>query len=235
MLRRTSRLFSILAISLSALPAVAQTASQAPEQQLQEQLERLTEKPVPLFCGVAVMADVAGLAMKSIGSDYAQMEVACRINLKDIYMPVVECGYGTADRTGDETNNTFKTQAPYFRIGMDYNFSKRKQTGNRLYAGVRYAFTSFTYDIGDPDFGDPVWGVSRPFNMKGLDGRMQWGEIVFGMEARIWSIFHLGWSVRYKARFGHKVSPYGEPWYVPGFGKNDTSCLGGTFNVIFEI
>lgn len=235
MLRRTSRLFSILAVSLLALPVTAQSTAKAPEQQVQEQLEQLAEKPVPLFYGVAVMADVVGWAMKGMGSDYAQMEVACRINLKDKYMPIVECGYGTADRVGDETNNTFKTKAPYFRIGMDYNFSKRKRTGNRLYAGLRYAFTSFDYDIGDPNFGDPVWGVSRPLDMKGLNGRMQWGEIVFGMEARIWSIFHLGWSVRYKSRFNHKESAHGQPWYVPGFGKNDTSCLGGTFNVIFEI
>lgn len=235
MLPRTLRLYFILATSLLSLRAAAQGGAKAPEQQSQEQVAGWMEKPVPLFYGVSVSADVVGFAMKAMGSDYAQMEVACRINLKDKYMPIVECGYGTADRVGDETDNTFHTQAPYFRIGMDYNFSKRKRSGNRLYAGVRYAFTSFNYDIGDPNFSDPVWDITRPLDMKGLNGRAQWGEIVFGMEARIWSIFHLGWSVRYKSRFKHKESPYGQPWYVPGFGKNGSTCLGGTFNVIFEI
>mgnify|MGYP002073015313 FL=1 len=214
---------------------MAQETPKSPEQQVQQQISQWTEQPLPVFCGVSVSADLVGFAMKAMGSDYAQMEVACRVYLKDKFIPVVECGYGTANRTGDETDNTFKTQAPYFRLGMDYNFSKRKRSGNRLYAGVRYGFTSFSYDIGDPHFGDPVWGISRPLAMNGLNGNAQWGEIVFGLESRIWKIFHLGWSVRYKSRFKHKASAYGQPWYIPGFGKNDSSCLGGTFNLIFEI
>lgn len=58
---------------------------------------------------------------------------------------------------------------------------------------------------------------------------------MFGLEARVWGILHLGWSVRYKLRIYNKKSIVGDPWYVPGFGKNDSHALGGTFNVIFDI
>ena len=61
------------------------------------------------------------------------------------------------------------------------------------------------------------------------------GEIVFGIETRIWKIFHLGWNVRYKIRMSHSEAPQGSPWYVPGFGKYGNSCIGGTFNIIFDI
>ncbi len=190
---------------------------------------------IPLFCGVSVSADLIGVGMKLMNADYAQMEVAARVNLKDKYMPIVEVGYGTSDYTGEETGNTFRTSAPYFRVGMDYNFTKRKRTGNRVFGGLRYGFSSFTYDLLSPGFGDPVWGVGRPLSLEGLDGRMHWAEAVFGLEARIWSFFKLGWSLRYKMRINQTHAAVGQPWYVPGFGKNDSSCLGGTFNIIFEI
>ncbi len=33
----------------------------------------------------------------------------------------------------------------------------------------------------------------------------------------------------------HSEAPQGSPWYVPGFGKYGNSCIGGTFNIIFDI
>lgn len=236
MLPRTSRLYFVLLISLWCLRVAAQsgTATSTPQEGGAAPAPWVTP-PVPVFCGIAVSADVVGPVMKAMGSDYSHIELACRISLKDKFLPVVELGYGMADRVGDETNNTFSTKAPYFRVGMDYNFSKRKRSGNRLFAGIRYGFSSFDYDVGDPNFTDPVWGIHRPLDLQGLNGKMQWGELVFGIQARIWSIFHLGWTVRYKSRFKHTESAYGAPWYVPGFGKNGTTCLGGTFNVIFEL
>lgn len=86
-----------------------------------------------------------------------------------------------------------------------------------------------------PGFNDPVWNRPVEFNYKDLKANYHWAEAVFGIETRIWSIFRLGWDVRYKLRFAHSESSFGSPWYVPGFGKNSSSCLGGTFKVIFDI
>ena len=194
-----------------------------------------TETEAPVFAGVSVSADLVGVAMKAFGSDYAQMEAAVRLNFKEKYFPVFELGYGISDYEGAETGNTFNTQAPYFRIGMDYNFTKKWWKGNRLYAGVRYGFSSFRYDISSPGFTDPVWETEFPFDYKDLKSNSHWGEVVFGIETRIWKFFHLGWNVRYKFLFSDKSSPIGTPWYIPGFGKYGTSGLGGTFNLIFDI
>ena len=59
--------------------------------------------------------------------------------------------------------------------------------------------------------------------------------MLFGLEAKVWSVVRLGWSVRYKMRLYNKESALGNPWYVPGYGKNDTHALGGTFQVIVDI
>jgi hypothetical protein len=45
----------------------------------------------------------------------------------------------------------------------------------------------------------------------------------------------LGWSFRYKVRLHEKKTALGHPWFIPGYGKNGGSALGGTFNIIFDL
>lgn len=188
----------------------------------------------PLFCGVAVQADLAGPVMKAVGSRFDQMEIGARLNFRDHYFPLCELGIGECDREGLENNNRFQTRAPYFRVGMDYNLNK-KHNGNRLMAGVRYAFSSFRYDFSDPDFTDPIWPASTGLVLKDQNGRMQWLEFSIGCETKLWSFIRLGWSLRYKARLHQTTSRYGAPYYTPGFGKNSNSTFGGTVNLIFDV
>lgn len=235
MLQKTLRSCFILLSSLALLPVAAQnTETKTQAENTKNELTETTPKEVPVFCGVAVSADLVGAAMKAFGSDFSQMEAAVRINFKDKFFPVFELGYGSSDYVAEETGKEARTNAPYMRIGMDYNFTK-KHNGNRLYAGVRYGFSSFRYDLEDPTFNDPVWNQAVPFHLDNEPGSAQWGEVLFGLETKIWKFIHLGWNIRYKARFVQHVNRQGEPWYLPGFGKNGTTSFGGTFNLIFEI
>jgi hypothetical protein len=220
---------------LFVLPAVSQTNDMP--QHIRETVEAHSlQHHDTLFRGVAVSGDLVGLAQKPFGSKFGYFEGAARINLCNRYFPIFEMGYAFCDNTGDETSIRFKTNAPYFRIGADYNFLKNKNSGNRVFGGVRYGFSSFKYDVSDPSFSDPVWNVKQPYDFKGIQGTAHWAELVFGIEAKIWSIVHLGWSARYKVRLQQKESIHGTPWYIPGFGKNTgTTCWGGTFSVIFDV
>lgn len=192
------------------------------------------EKPIPLFAGVSISVDVAGAVMAAF-TPYGQYEASARINLRGRYFPTAEIGIGVSNHTNETTNNHYKVNAPYYRVGLDYNFLKNLRSGNRLYAGVRYGFTSFKYDVSAPDIVDFHYGTSHPFSYSGISGNAHWGEVLFGLEARVWGMLHLGWSVRYRLRFHNKTSDYGNPWYIPGYGKCDSHALGGTFNVIFDI
>lgn len=189
---------------------------------------------LPLLAGVSVMVDVAGAAMAA-ATPYGQYEAAARVNLRGRYFPIVEVGWGVSDNLNETTDNHFKTSAPYFRAGVDYNVAKNKRSGNRIFIGVRYGFSSFKYDMEGPDVEDEVYGTSTPFHLEGLKGNTHWGEALFGLEARVWGMFHLGWTIRYRLRFSDKASEWGSPWYVPGYGRNDSHAIGGTFNLIFDI
>lgn len=189
---------------------------------------------VPLFNGIAVSVDLVG-PMQMVFGDYGQYEAALRINLKDRYFPIVELGIGKADHNDDATDITYKTSAPYAKIGVDFNLLKNKHDIYRLFAGARYAFTSFKYDLSHPGMTDPVWDGMAPYEGYGIKCSYQWLEIVIGVDAKMWGPVHLGWSVRYRSRLSHNDGTMGNTWYVPGFGKAGSSSLGGTFNIAIDI
>lgn len=189
-----------------------------------------------LLDGVAVGVDLAGTTMHILGSDWMQMEAFARLNLYDKYFPIVELGYGQADHEGSELDNRCEIKAPYFRIGMDYNFIK-KHEGNRLFGGLRYGFSAYEYDLDSPvPLADPVWKTEQPFVQHDLSGNTHWAEAVFGLETRLWRFISVGWDLRLKLRVSQKNSEIGKPWYVPGMGLNDSSLnFGGSFKVVFDL
>jgi len=193
------------------------------------------KKEPSFFYGVAVGADILGPILKVGGSDWRQFEVMARVNLLDKYFPIFEMGIGEADHEGHDLDNHFSVRAPYFRIGADYNFTK-KHNGNRLLLGLRYGFSTFNYDLdaGTP-LSDPVWKTQMEVNYKDLHCQAHWAEVVFGVETRLWTIIHAGWDLRVKFRISEKDPTLGQPWFVPGYGKNDTSCWGGSFKILIDI
>jgi len=203
--------------------------------QAQMKLFRLEEDSIPLFRGFSLSFDLVGPA-KLMLSDNGEYEGALRINLHDQWFPIFELGLGRANHENDEvTGLTYKTTAPYFRIGMDWNILKKKHQSNRLFAGFRYAFTSYKVDIFRENLPDPVWQSKTDFGVKDMGCSMHWAEIVFGIDAKVFGPVHLGWMVRYKRRLFHNSGDLGNTWYVPGFGKNDNDNLSANFNFIIDI
>ena len=190
---------------------------------------------IPLFCGLAVSFDLVGPATLML-SDHGEYEGALRVNLHDQWFPIFELGVGRANHENDEvTGLTYKTTAPYFRLGMDWNILRKKHQPNRMYAGFRYAFTSYNVDIIRENLPDPVWQTKTGFGVEGMSCNMHWMELVLGIDAKVFGPLHLGWTVRYKRRLFHNDGTLGATWYVPGFGINDKENLAANFNVIIDI
>ena len=220
---------SIRRLAISLLLLLATSATQA-----QAKFFTMEKDSIPLFRGFSVSFDLVGAAMMAL-SDYGQYEGALRINLHDEWFPIIEAGLGRAKHDDEVTRLNYSTSAPYFRIGIDRNLLKNKHGVNRLYGGLRYAYTSYKVDISRPDFPDPVWQWDTGYGMKDVSCYYHWLEAVVGIDAKIFGPLHLGWSVRYKRRIAHSKQDFGETWYVPGFGTSSDSKIGGTFNVIIDI
>ncbi len=223
-----STFISRLSVSLLLLFTVSAT-------QAQLKMFRMEKDSIPLFRGFAVSFDLVGPAMMVL-SDHGEYEGALRINLHDQWFPIFELGLGHANHENDAvTGITYKTTAPYFRMGMDWNILKNKHQANRMYAGFRYAFTTYNVDIIREDLPDPVWMSQTGFGVEGMSCNMHWLEVVLGIDAKVFGPLHLGWTVRYKRRIFHNDGTIGATWYVPGFGINDKDNIAANFNVIIDI
>lgn len=221
-------LHSVLVVLVLTVPFTGASARQAASGATEQ------EDSIPLFNGFSVAVDLVGPAMLMF-SDYGEYEASCRLNLRNRCFPIVEVGYGKAERTDEVTEIYYKTGAPYFRIGCDWNLLKNKNTGNRLFGGFRYAYTSYEVDIAKYDMTDPVWYTETEVEVMGEKCNQHWLEAVVGIDAKIAGPLHLGWTFRWKRRVSHKDTSIGKVWYVPGYGTRGSTRLAVNFNVIIDI
>lgn len=218
---------SILLISLFLFAFNSQTKAQV--KNILPQQDSLA-----LFQGLAVGADIFGAVQRQV-SDYGQYEASLRVNLKNKYFPVFELGIGDANHKEDVvTGISVKARAPYGRIGCDINMLRNKLDPYRFYVGMRYGYTNFDFEISHQGVEDPVWGGKAEYSVK-ENCYWHWVEALVGVDAKIVGPVRLGWSVRYRRRIASSDFSAGEIWYVPGFGRGRKTCIGGTFNIAFEI
>lgn len=239
----TATIVSLLCLLFS-LPLQAQQqrpgARPAVKQKAKEEIKADT---IPFYNGTYVGVDLFGLGSKLLGGDFLSSEVNVRVNLKKKFIPTVEIGFGQTD-TWSDTGIHYKSAAPYFRVGADYNVVKEY-----LYVGLCYGFSSFKYDISSTPFSDPIyggsmanpglidgiWGGSVPYHYNGLKSNMQWLELVAGVNVQIYKSFYMGWTLRFKFKTAGSISEHGNPWYVPGFGEYDSSNIGITYTLIYKL
>lgn len=226
-LSRTYTFAFALLFSFLTLPLSAQKPKKTVENTLTE------ADNIPLLRGLAVSYNVSGTIMRMVG-DYGEFEAALRCNLRDRYFPIVEMGLGSAKHEVDPvTGITAKTNAPFFRLGCDYNIAKNKHDDYRVLVGARYGFTSFKQDITGV-ITDPYWGGAAPYSIDSNTNTYHWGELLFGVDAKLWGPVRLGWSFRYKMKLSGHDNDNEKLWYIPGFGKNG-NVLGGIFYVSIQL
>lgn len=210
---------------LLALPLVAPAQEQSETSKLWE------------FKGVSVSADLFGYIGR-IMNDYTSSEVAVSANFGNRFFPVVEIGYGSTDTTDETTRIYYKSSAPYFRAGLDYNFLYKKSgelSNYKIIGLVRYGQTTAKYDVTTPPLTDPVWGSEATLSLTDVEASCSWMEFGVGVQVKIWKNLHMGWSIRYKSLIKDGKGDRSEVWYIPGYGENKNGCFGGTYTIIYNI
>ena len=247
---RLLRLSSLLLLFCIGLPSIAQQQQQrpGPVQKRDQKKKEAVVDTIPFYNGTYVGVDIYGIGRKMLGGDFMSSEVSIGVNLKNKFIPTNEFGMGGTD-TWSETGIHYKSNAPYFRIGMDYNTLYKKQHGHMLLVGLRYGVSSFKDDVdalglddpiyggivGNPNLDDEIWEGSLPYNHKGMKGSMQWAEFCVGIRAHVWKALYMGWSLRFKFKLSASADEYGDPWYVPGFGKYGSNTMGVTYTITYKL
>ena len=250
-MKRRSRAFLLLlccfATALGQQPQKPQSKAERDEKQ---QRETIKVDTIPLFNGIFVNVDLYGVASNLLGSDFISGEFGVGVNLKNTFIPVIEFGMGGTD-TWSETGIHYKTKTtPYFRIGVDYNtMAKKKEKNSFLFAGARYGYTSFKYDIynmpvtdniwgdaiGNLNLEDEYWGGSLEYDYRGMKCSLHWVEVLLGVQIKMYKRFYMGWSIRVKWKMSASHDENGNPWYVPGYGQYKARNVGLTYSLIYKL
>lgn len=222
-------ILSVISVLLCGMPLSAQQRSGDKKKAV------AVQDTVPFFQGLAVSVDAVGPGAYLFGGDFMSMEAALEVNLKNRFFPILEVGYGETDATNEDTELHYRTSAPYFRLGMNYNTQYKKQLPGYIYAGFRVGYTRFEYDVDGPALEDPIWGGESAFSFSGISGHALWGELLAGVKVNVYKNLMMGWSFRYKVRMSASKGENASPWYIPGYGANGSTKFGVSYDLIYRI
>lgn len=190
---------------------------------------------MPLLYAVEVGVNVWDPVMRIFGQKYGGVDFSAAVNLHNRYLPTFEAGLGMADKTPAAMNYNYHSPvAPYFKIGADYNFLYNSDPDYRFYAGLRYGFSSFKFDIRDVTLSNDYWGDPAGINFPRASVTAGWFEFILGLRVKIAGPVSAGWALKYHSTL-HRTHPAtGDAWYIPGYGTS-TSSLSGAFSITYTI
>lgn len=188
----------------------------------------------PKLMNVAVGLNIWDPLMRAFGKNYGGGSVWGAVNFYNKYIPVAELGIGMANDTPEDGNYTYKGKTAVFtKAGMNYNFMADKDSRYQLYAGLRFGWSAFRYDITDITVGDGYWADEHSFDILDQKSHAFWGEFLVGLQVNIVKNFSIGWALRYQVPFSIKDNINSRPWYIPGYGIRDNK-LNVNLSLIYE-
>lgn len=189
----------------------------------------------PLLHSVSVSVDIWDAAMRLFGQDYGVTGFAAELNLHNRYIPAFEAGLGTASHKPSGGGYDYHSpMAPFFRIGASYNFLYNSNPSYQLLAGLRYGFSSFRWDVSNVTVDSPYWDETATFDIPRQSSTAGWLEICFGLRVKLWGPISAGWMLKYHSMMHCTTTPYGKPWYVPGYGSRN-GALTGAFYITYTL
>ena len=199
------------------------------------QLPKVVKMQYPLLHAVSVGVNIWDPVMRIFKQQYGGADVWAELSLHNRYKPVIEFGLSSANITPDEMNYTFHSSlAPYFKIGMNYNIFYNSNPDYQFNVGLRYGFTTYSYEVRDVTVDEGYWNEPSHFSLPNVHSTAGWLEIVAGVRVLAVKPISLGWTVKYRTKIHESKAPYGEQMYIPGWGKRK-NALSLSFSIIYTL
>lgn len=148
------------------------------------------------------------------------------------YYFVIEAGHWARDLQTDLDEYT--NRGNYFRVGVDMNFLKKDPEKNMFFFGVRYGHGKFSENL-TITTEDDVWGSSTD-SYANKDVNANWTELTTGLKVRMFGIFWMGYTARYKFWLNTNEPRGFIPHDVPGYGKTyNGDTWGFNYYIMFNI
>ncbi len=189
----------------------------------------------PLLHEVIAGVNVWDPIMRALGQKYGLGDVWAELSMHNRYFPFFAVGLGTINETPVDKNFTFKSPvAPYFKIGGSYNFFYNSNPDYRLQMGLRYGFTTYKWSALDVTVDEGYWGTHSTYSLKDIGNTAGYLEVTFGIKVKISGNFSAGWTIVYHSILHESKSAYGNPMYIPGYGKRN-GAISGNFSIMYTI
>lgn len=197
-------------------------------------ISRVPKMEYPLFHALSVGVNVWDPLMRAFGQHHGIADAWVELSLHNRYKPIFEIGLGTAKDKPSGMNFTYRSPlGVFFKIGANYNFFFNSNPDYSLFAGARYGFAPFSFAVDDVTVNSPYWDETATFNIPSQRVTAGWFELNLGLRVKLWGPISAGWTFRYKQILHESKTPYGKPWYIPGYGTR--TAVGGSFSIIYTI
>lgn len=188
----------------------------------------------PFFNGVMVGVNLVDPIFRIFGQRFGGYEAIIEANLHNRFFPELSFGIGDAHAKTDK-DIIYDTKPSFFgRIGMNYNFRYNSESPNFLIVGLRYGFSSYKADISNLYYSNGYWEQSGPYSLMNQKFNTHWIEIGAGIRVKVFKNLYMGWMVYFKPLLKEGDTKEARPWYIPGYGANDTS-FGLTYNIYYRL
>ena len=189
----------------------------------------------PLVYDASVGVNLWDPLMRAFGQSYGLIGFSAHFNMHNRYIAAFEFGLGNANNTPADNNYTYhQGLAPYFKIGLDYNFLYNSNPAYMIFAGIRYGFTPFKWTLRDVNSTNDYWGEPSAIPFPDINATAGYLEFLFGLKVNLYKNISMGWTLRYHRVIHESPTTYGNAWYVPGFGTRN-SALGASLSVFYTL
>lgn len=189
----------------------------------------------PKFNGITIGADLFSPVANLIGQKYGNYEMSIDAGFYNRFYPVYEFGLSYANETPDGANYTYKVMPSFYnRIGLNYNILYNKDIPGLLFVGLRYGLSIANYEVTNITTSAPYWEETLTnLSIPKTTSIAHWGELLLGLQVKLYKGLMMGWSVRYKLLFAASQKGNATQWMIPGFGKSN-SPLGFNFTINYR-
>lgn len=187
----------------------------------------------PIFNGLSVSVNIFDPVMEVFKWNRANYEATVTGDIYHRFFPQVSLGMGHSKEVSDDGVKYSCKAAPFFKLGMLYNFKYNEtRPENFYYLLFRYGFSKSTADIENMYYTDGYWGEVGPTTVTDQEYTCHWIEIGGGIKVKIAGPISLGWELSLRPLLSKGDAKYGNPYFVPGKG---TGKLAFAFNLYYNI